>query len=285
MPSIQAQNDYWQPVIVPARGLASAAAEEQGDFWSLDLLDVGVESPVTGDDWGSGAALPWFDPDLSENLYLLDTDAPSLETVADRRGRWLVQLLDIPEQRRRTTYGVFFAELFEAFPEQQTFRALSELAVSGASPDSLRSGCSFRMTFLDSPKLATRRFARGGATYVYHEPEAMLSWRRAVRIAESCWGRDPEEVIDDDWFASWLQLRSGHALYWSYLDFIEWKLKIANLGYYEDNAANVGDGQPRKNEYARLIPDAARLYRGQTDIVGVLVEQPPIAKFIARRVS
>jgi hypothetical protein len=284
-PSGQSSLDYWQPAAAARIAPSAPSPVEERDFWAVEGYPEEAGNVEPSVDWGNDSALPWFDPNLADSLYILDISAPSPESMAARRSRWLVQLLDIPEPRRRESYSAFFAEIFTAFPKEQTFRALSDLAVSDVSPDSVRSGCEFRLAFLESPKLASRRSAGNAAPYVYHEPEAMLSWRRAVKISELCSGDNPADFIDDDWFIEWLRLRSGHALYWSYLDYVEWRMRAAYLGYLGSGLDVSMDEAARRPKVERLglLPNTGQLYRGQTDIVGVLVEERPTATFINRR--
>jgi hypothetical protein len=287
--------DFWLPPALRQAKVGDAARVEQQrpsqtvDFWS----SVAAEDQLSDDvaparDWGSDGSLPWYDPDLGENPYVVIVEPPSPLSMAARRGRWLSQLLDVPQPKRREMFAQFFGELFEQFPSQQTFRALSDLAIGSIDPEAMRSGCSFRMAFLNSPKLASRRSARTKVPTAYHEPEAMLSWRRAVRLSEACGGDDPSDFIQDDWYLEWIELEVGHPLYWSYLDYLECRLRVNSSGYWDlapkRSAGATGLDETTKRDLTRLVSYSrtAGLARGQTDIIGVAYPEPHTPHIVPR---
>ncbi|WP_417307979.1 hypothetical protein [Devosia sp.] len=281
-----ALHDFWQPDPAPSE---PPSAEPSGspppsDFWYIGASPVASDVPPV--DWGAQSALPWFDPDLSSNPFILD-DAPLGRSLAERRSRWLVQLLDIPEQRRRQRLASFFHEVFAAFPLQQTFKALSDMAVSGVDADSMRNGCAFRIEFLDTPKLAARRSFRARQPAPYHDPAAMLSWKRAVRLAELCNGGELVDAIDEDWHREWLALSFGEPLYWSYLDFIEWRLFSASLGYLEPELQSYRTEWtdvrlPSLSISARRFSHAIGLRWGPTDVIGTCQESRSHFDYVRR---
>jgi hypothetical protein len=286
-------HDFWQPLagVVPALQAGSQDSPqplaEAFDYWSPVSDSEAVEAPSS--DWSNTSALPWFDPTLTENPYTFSTERPSAQTLAERRGRWLAQLLEVPEQRRRIRYATTFAELFEQFPSQPTFRALIDLALAGVEPDTLVNGCMFRCSFLDTRRLHARRSAKQFASYTSSEPESVLSWRRAVRLAQLCGGNDPTDYIDESWYFDWLELSFGNELYWVYLDYIEWRLKAMSHDYLDPHCVvrsknsaletlrNIGEG--------RILSQSrtGELIRGPADHVGVLYAQPVSPNMTLRR--
>ncbi len=274
--------DFWQPAVgkeiqEPPQEDVAAPAESPNDFWSFD--NVPMSPNAVPEDWGEQAPLPWFDPELAENPFIVQDHPPSVYSMAERRSRWLVQLLDIPEKGRRRTLALYFHELFEEFPFQQTFVALSDIAKGGANADSLKNGCEFRLTFLNTPTLASRRSVGSRQPSPYHNPGALLSWKRAVRLAELCHGHTPSDIIDDDWFQEWLALQFGDVLYWSYIDYIEWRLRSADLGYIVLDLPHSREEWMDADLRSSLLPPrsfsrSGSLHRGQTDIIGVAYPEP-----------
>lgn len=269
-----ALQDYWQPTITSdfdTPESRDAQTSDTYDFWSLD--DITPATKDAAHDWGAEAALPWFDHNLADNPYIVDDSPSSAPSIAERRSRWLVQLLDIPEERRRVRFAAYFQEVFELFPFQQTFISLSELAVDGVAAESVLNGCAFRLAFLQTPKLASRRAAGMRLPYPYHEPASLLSWKRAVRLSELCQGCDPSDLLDDDWYNEWLALCVDDALYWSYLDYIEWRFASSALGYWalelsRSRSEWTDAGLVYSLTTSRSFSRAGGLYRGQTDVIG-----------------
>jgi hypothetical protein len=156
---------------------------------------------------------------------------------------------------------------------------LSDIAVAGADAESMKNGCSFRVAFLETPKLSSRRSASARQPAPYHDPAALLSWKRAIRLAEICQSYDPIDLLNDDWYDEWIALSLGDALYWSYLDYIEWRLVSAALGYFEIQLPRFRSEWTDSELTSSLLPPfsfshSGRLYRGQTEVVGVAYPEP-----------
>ncbi|MER8912819.1 hypothetical protein NKI32_03125 [Mesorhizobium sp. M0761] len=199
------------------------------DFWALDQEQKAPDEQL--DDWAQTHRLPWFDSELGYNPYQVSIEPPSERLIAEKRGRWLSQLLDIPEQRRRIKYATFFGEVFDQFPAQANFRLLSALALEGVPAEPMLNGCAFKLSFLITPIMASRRSARALSPQIPADHQMSLSWRRAIRISQLCGGGNPDDYIDQDWYLEWLNLPIDNELFWVYLDYIEWRLRSASLGY------------------------------------------------------
>jgi len=290
--SSAASFDFWQPVTAvpahkPAAAIPAATSARAADFWSLsELPEAPTRSPS---DWAEGLSLPWFDRDLRDNPYLLTLEPPSSLSMAGRRGRWLAQLLDVPELARRTKYASFFSELFERFPSQRTFQTLAEFAVAEINPQSVRNGCEFKLFCLDTPRLSSRRSPRSSVPST-SDIETAISWRRAIRLSQTCGGDNPTDYVDDDWYDEWLEMPASDALYWSYLDYVEWRL-VAKAAGYEDaqrttpiKRSNIDGlrvwGIGPLPSYSRT----SQLIRGLGDHVGVLYPEAPTITMITRSV-
>lgn len=257
-----------------------------GDYWSPVEADEAKEPK--GEDWGHGTILPWFDPEAHDNPFVVAPERPSSEKLATKRGRWLAQLADIPEPRRRAQFAEFFAEIFERFPSANTFRALSELAIDDIDPEAIRNGCAFRIEFLETPKLAYHRRFSNGVPLAYPDPAALLSWRRAVRLAVHCDGENPSTIVDDDWFLDWIALDPDHPSHRSYLDYIEWRIYARYDGDWEHNQGRALT-RPVDGSFAheiRWLTSRSRiglLAMGQRDIVGVAYPDPRSPRIVSSR--
>ena len=271
------EGDFWLPVAIREQDDFAGSAPKgellgaSEDYW-WDGAEA-IASTVAHKDWEETASLPWFDPHLSSNPYIVSTNPRSAQTHAERRGRWLAQLLEIPLTKERQKYARLLAEVFEQFPSQATFLALSDIAIAGVAPDALASGCAFRCDFRNTSALASRRYLSQRTPYAAHDALSLLSWRRAVRMAELCRGENPTDHIDPDWYFDWLTIPRESELYSSYLDYVEWRLRAAALGY---NSPHQRASDRSYREITLLHPSCrtGEFSRGQSDHVGVLYAEP-----------
>ena len=210
--------DFWSPVMhAPDRQTRAPT------FWDFDETHS-AETTVT-EDW-SQHALPWFDADRAENPRPLVFSPPSAEHLALKRGRWISVMLDIPDAKGRRRSSEFLQEVFMRFPSRAAFQALADVALAGVGVQDFLNGCRFRIELIDHPYFAVRRNVRQ-PPYTPHDTQVLLSWPRAIRMAELA-GGDPMEYIADDWLTDWTALHPTHEAYWSFVDYIEWRLRAAS---------------------------------------------------------
>ena len=208
--------DFWLPAKeTPERTSAPS-------FWAFDETDPA--KMAVGEDWSSDA-LPWFDAERVENPRALVFTPPTIEYLALKRGRWISAMLDIPDTEGRRRCAKFLQEVFIRFPSRAVFQALADIALAGTAVQDFIDGCRFRMELMDHPYFAVRRSGRL-ATTTPQDTQVLLSWPRAVRLAELAHG-DPMDSIDDDWLIEWTNLHPSHEAYWSFVDYIEWRLRAA----------------------------------------------------------
>lgn len=272
----QLPTDFWLPSGLQLHALAieqpAVSPDLQYDFWAPHAASEPEDNRLPPD-WGMDRSLPWFDPELRENPYFVDDGLAPSQFLAMRRGRWLAMLAYLPSPRRRASFAEYFGELFQRFPTQQTFRALSDLALADVDADTIRSACDFRIDFLETPLFHARRSPSSRAAYPYHDPSSMLSWRRAVRIV-SLSGGDPSSIIEDRWYSEWLDLPTEHALYWAYLDYVEWRIKVWSLGYWAFQAetprvgATLDDHTLDEIYQLRKFSRTGRLVHGESNVIG-----------------
>jgi alkylhydroperoxidase family enzyme len=103
-------------------------------------------------DWAFFVDLPAFDPRAREAEPFRPVVLPREESRAAKRARWLVDLLDVAEPRRRRRHIAFFEELFRLHPHVATFKALSGIALDEEpAAELLVEACRFRAHFLERP--------------------------------------------------------------------------------------------------------------------------------------
>lgn len=235
VPSLTA-SDFWLPDLVrPASTERSGAV----DFWLEGQEEP--RSPAALDlNWDS-AHLPWFDGELATPPPAVPAGVAGPETMARRRARWLVQLLDEPAAMRRTSLQTYFEELFIDFPSQQTFRALAALAVNGASGDALRNACEFKRWVLADRMLLARRIAGGEYLLPQFGQSSLISWARCFRLGGYCGGDNPADHFEPLWFNDWLEIApsEGHSSW--FIDYFEQRLRAKQLGYWD-----VAETAPRR---------------------------------------
>jgi hypothetical protein len=246
--------DFWLP-----RGLAVAhpgpavSSHESGDFWLSHLLQPASESGSSGpvDFWldGLGVAqstmsstaddtwhdvhLPWFDGQLATHPPSVPSGARQPETMARRRARWLVQLLDEPATIRRTALRAYFEELFIEFPAPQTFRALAALAVDGAGGDALLNASEFKRWVLADRTLLARRVVGGEYFFPPSGSASLISWARCFRLGSYCGGDNPADHFEPGWFDDWLEIAPGDGNSSWFIDYFEQRLRAKHLGYWD----------------------------------------------------
>lgn len=209
----------------PARPDASVI-----DFWSFDefVLESTAASDFVSRHGESAEAASWLwdtssgsaqtkIPELYVDIYLpLDGYrpyarenpfvVPPFQPVRQReqhqkRARWLVALLDVPEPRRRKRFIRFFEELFLEFNHQNTFRVLSGYAIDQDLGDArlFVDACRFRMNFRFRPDWWG---LRRGSSVSFAGDDKSMTWKRAFEIT-SLFGYDPTAHIDDSWLDDW----------------------------------------------------------------------------------
>lgn len=222
--NFDASPDFWTPLTSVANTQPQNEPLAAAGPWDFPE-DNHPPSPPLAESWAIDPPLPWYDEHRAENPHLLVFSPPSAESLALRRGRWLAQLLDVPEPSRRRRFAAFFAEVFDLFPSKATFQTLADLALVGVDAEAVQDGCLFKLAFVDDPYLPFHRHG-GSQPARAANPQQMLPWRRAVRMAEIAM-RNPYDCIEDDWTNAWAALRPGHPAYWSFLDYIELRIRSA----------------------------------------------------------
>lgn len=272
--------DFWQPTPSAAKNNSTIV-----DFWwptlkSFERRDVQSLAPAI-----SAFRLPAFDPLAAEPIYHTHFGLPSTETIITRHARWLVAVLDVPEPRRRAKLLRYFEALFSDFPSRRTFLALRALAESGIDADTFVSGCRFKQSFIETPDYQWRRSRSGTLQVPATDAAKVLSWARAIRLAESCDGDDPETHIEPDWLDEWRELRLGDACYFSYLDFIEDKLKGEANGDWgcRFEHTSVDTDVDRTPFVYRLRSELGRQMFGVGDYRGAHYPPSPTPNIVARR--
>jgi len=215
---LRTAEDFWSP-------LNRTADLGPSSSWIWEFDDTSKQDAPTTENW-EPRFLPWFDVERAENPRVLVFSPPTAEDLAIRRGRWISLMLDIPDVRNRRRCIETLAEVFDRFPSRAAFQALADIALGGVAFDDFLAGCRFRLDFIDHPYFAVGRHGRQPPT-TPADPQTLLSWPRAVRLAELA-GGDPMHSIDDDWLAEWRYLRPDHQAYWSFVDYIEWRLRAAS---------------------------------------------------------
>ncbi len=188
-------------------------------------------------DWVENCLLRPFEPGANENPFVIPVRPKKPEDIVAKRARWLVSLLDVPEQRRRRKHIRFFEELFDSFDHHNTYHALATLALDEKiSADTLVEACRFRLRFLDRREWWALRQPHGGGIMRPADGSNLLGWRAAVRMVQLC-GGGPEEIIDDEWLADWLDLPYDDRLRWRFVDYIETRLSLFAAGVWEQSGS------------------------------------------------
>ena len=176
-------------------------------------------------------------PASNENPFVIHFGPKTPEDIASKRARWLVSLLDVPEQRRRREYVRFFERLFGEFGHHATYNVLVKLALDERiAADTLIEACRFRLLFLEKEEWWSLRPRWGG---VQRPPDGrnLLGWRPAIRLVQLC-GGSPDELIDEEWLTDWLELPFGDRLSWRFVDYLEDRLSLFSAGVWEQTRAD-----------------------------------------------
>lgn len=274
-PILRANEDFWSPVQTPPEPTIFTPS-----IWEFDEAAPSKETPAA--DWSTGA-LPWFDADRAEDPRVLVFAPPTVEHLALKRGRWISIMLDIPTTDGRRRCAEFLQEVFTRFPSRAAFQALADVALGGAGVDDFVDGCRFRMELMDHPYFAVRRNGRHPPT-TPQDPQTLLSWPRAVRLAELA-GGDPLQCVEDDWLPNWISLHPGHEGYWSFVDYIEWRLRAAaSFSFVAYEALPNSDRIKARMLLGSATPRSrtAALVKVDKGHIGVLDLEPIKPRFIRR---
>ena len=126
-----------------------------------------------------------------------------------------------------------FIELFEHFHHASTFRAVSDLALNGASADEILTAFHLKLLWAECPKLWSIRRSRFRYPFIPENGKSMLTWTRALRFTCSSKGLPAECIIQDDWYEEWLAVPFGDPTFWSFLDYVDFRLEAFAAGALE----------------------------------------------------
>jgi hypothetical protein len=213
-------NDFWESTQAPRQPSTVPAKAETlgGDFWDSGFVFAAAAAGLV-QDWSADIALPLFDAHASENPFRLEGVLTDGEGIARRRGRWLASLLDLPTFEVRFWFAGKFEELFDEFQSHNTFRALSELAVEGASGDEILTAYQLRKVWADHPVFWSIRRKGYRRAIIPDNGERQLGWTKSIRLVNLSKGLPAERIIDEDWYEEWLRVPYGDPLFWSFLDY------------------------------------------------------------------
>jgi hypothetical protein len=200
-----------------------ARAPEIFDFWNPTFEQKSEQTQeITAEDWAR-LDLPLFDPDRVVNPFVVPSRSDSLEEIASKRARWLLNLLGVSKLRRRT-FMRFFENLFDDYPAAQTFAALASLVEDGISVDGLRTACEFRVRFLAESKWRLVRSRSKLSTAQPAMSDGIMGWARAAKWVNLCKGDDPSVYLDDTWVEDWYDLPPNSPDRWVFADYAEQRL-------------------------------------------------------------
>lgn len=234
--------DFWDPLVDYRRVKLSddvnkAKIDYDGDryvdlkfdnyyFISPDeLVNIG-DAPT--EDWVISTKLPDFFANAAENPYAFNYSPIITIDLADRRAGWILDLLEVTNSRRRANLKSQFKEIFAANPYIATFRALSDLALLGATADELLTANELRELWASTPIWWSVR--KRGNVIRSDQGATMLSWRKAWNFISASGETVAEEIIDSDWFSDWLNLRIGDHCYWQFIDYVADRITFFDHG-------------------------------------------------------
>lgn len=227
--------DHWEPLSrIDPRVLAlePVRAARDLDFW--DPLPRGLEAPIPligqRSGWFDDVELPRFDARAAEQPFILPRHRPEAEAAPARRARWLLSLLDVPAKSRRNGLYQQFVELFDHFNHPATFSALSDLALHDVPADEILCAFHLKLAWVERPKFWSVRRSRLGAPFVPDNGRAMLTWSKAARMALLAKGLPAECIIQDDWYDEWLSVPFGDPMFWSFIDYVTFRLEAFCAG-------------------------------------------------------
>jgi hypothetical protein len=215
--------DHWEPlkrVTSLETSTENKAEPSFGDFWDPFPNSIEqAESTKSASDWSDGLALPLFQARAAENPFRIRPRAPLSESLAMRRARWLLSLLDVPGPSERKRLLAQFLEIFDHYAHASTFRALTDFALDGSLGEEIAVAFQLKMVWSECPKLWTIRRGKANAPITPHNGSSVLTWARAIRLVRLSKGLPAERIIEDDWYEEWLRLPFGDPVYWSFLDY------------------------------------------------------------------
>ncbi|WP_315755948.1 MULTISPECIES: hypothetical protein [unclassified Bradyrhizobium] len=232
-------NDHWEPVIHDSRELTfpkGQRSSQNADFWDpLPAAPKAVNSS-SGErepNWFDYIELPLFEARAFEHPFGPPREQDRAESLQARRARWLLSLLDVPSSIDRRTFLGKFNELFEHFNHPNTFRAVSDLALNGASADDILTAFYLKLAWAECPKFWSIRQSRSRAPFIPQNGQTMLTWTRAVRLSILSKGLPAECIIQDDWYEDWLVIPFGDPAFWLFIDYVTLRLEAFAAGALE----------------------------------------------------
>jgi hypothetical protein len=209
--------DPWQHFLLP---VASSHTEvgAGSDFWDPIPIVARAAIPNGIEDWSENISLPQYDPVASERPFS-SFFQETLESLAEKRARWILSMLGITNPSRHRFVFDAFAELFIEYSHHSTFRALSDLALDDATADELVDAFTLKQIWSDFPLFSSFRTKRRDVLIASNKA-SLLGWTLAVRLVRKSRGVPPEQIIDPDWFHDWLAVPYADPLYWRFIDYI-----------------------------------------------------------------
>ena len=227
--------DHWEPLSrIDPRVLTiePVLVARDLDFWDPLPNRPEAPAPLIGQlsSWFDDVDLPRFDARAAEQPFALPRYRPEAEVTSARRARWLLSLLDVPAKSRRKGLYQQFVELFDYFNHPSSFRALSDLALHEVPADEILHAFHLKLAWAESPKFWSIRRSRLGAPFVPDSGRAMLTWSRAARMALLAKGLPAECIIQEDWYDEWLLVPFGDPMFWSFIDYVTFRLEAFSAG-------------------------------------------------------
>ncbi|UFZ03239.1 hypothetical protein LQG66_28970 [Bradyrhizobium ontarionense] len=232
-------NDHWEPIIHDARELAFTKSQrglQNADFWDplpAPPKTVNSTSSEREPDWFDYVELPLFEARAFEHPFGLPREQDRAESLQARRARWLLSLLDVPSSIDRRRFLGKFIELFEHFNHANTFKAVSDLALNGASADDIITAFHLKLAWAECPIFWSIRQSKVRAPFIPQNGQAMLTWTKAVRLTILSKGLPAECIIRDDWYEEWLVVPFGDPAFWFFIDYVTLRLEAFAAGALE----------------------------------------------------
>ncbi len=227
--------DHWEPLSrIDPRVLTfePVLIARDLDFWDPLPSRLEPSAPPIGQlsGWFDYVELPRFDARAAEQPFVLPRYRPGAEAASARRARWLLSLLDVPAKSRRNGLYQQFVELFDHFSHASSFRALSDLALHDVPADEILCAFHLKLAWAERPKFWSVRRSRLGAPFIPDSGRGMLTWSRAARMALLAKGLPAECIIQDDWYDEWLSVPFGDPMFWSFIDYVIFRLEAFSAG-------------------------------------------------------
>jgi hypothetical protein len=229
--------DPWMPSPSSPNGRSSRQQETSGSevawIWHLPKKTPSPKEPPEPKfrDWWFHEAKRNNKPVLRQSPFGLNLDVPGPSNLHQKRARWLVNLLDVAEPRRRISFIRFFEDLFSEMNHHSTYAALADLALDEpVAGDHLVEACRFRIVFMQRSQWWALRNSFG--VYVPGSGSSLLGWKRSLRLVRLV-GGDPSPLIEDDWYGDWLQLPRNDPHSHRYVDYVEARLTLMSDGIWD----------------------------------------------------